>query len=90
MTHVARNQKKLLSRVHRIGGQVSALEKALDADTDCGQVLVQIAAIRGAVHGLMMEVLNAHLHEHVVAETDEQRRANEVAMVSDLMRTYVK
>lgn len=90
MTHIARNQKKLLSRIRRIGGQVSALERALDADTDCSQVLTQIAAIRGAVHGLMMEVLNAHLHEHVVAEADEQRRANEVAMVSDLMRTYVK
>lgn len=90
MAHVTRNQKKLLSRVRRIGGQVTALEKALEADTDCAQVLVQIAAVRGAVHGLMMEVLNGHLQEHVVVEADEQQRAREMAVVTDLMRTYIR
>lgn len=90
MAHVTRNQKKLLSRVRRIGGQVAALEKALEANTDCGEVLIQIAAVRGAIHGLMMEVLTGHLQEHMVAETDEQRRADEMAVVIDLMRTYVK
>ncbi|MCL6619788.1 MAG: metal-sensing transcriptional repressor [Thermomonas hydrothermalis] len=39
MAHVTRNQKKLLSRVRRIGGQVAALEKALQANTECGEVL---------------------------------------------------
>lgn len=90
MAHVTRNQKKLLSRVRRIGGQVAALEKALEANIDCGEVLTQIAAVRGAVHGLMMEVLAGHLQEHVVAEPDERRRASEMAVVTDLMRTYVK
>lgn len=90
MAHISRNQKKLLSRVRRIGGQVTALEKALGAGNDCTQVLVQIAAVRGAVHGLMMEVLDGHLQEHVVAEADEKRRAREMAVVTDLMRTYVK
>lgn len=90
MTHVARNQKKLLGRVRRIGGQVAALEAALDSDVPCAQVLVQIAAVRGAVHGLMMEVLNHHLHEHVVVEANERRRAREMSAVTALMRTYVK
>jgi len=90
MAHVAHNRKKLLSRVRRIGGQVAALEKALEADDDCAQVLVQIATVRGAIDGLMMEVLNDHLHEHVVAEASQPRRAREMAAVTDLMRTYVK
>lgn len=90
MAHVTRNQKKLLSRVRRIGGQVAALEKALQVDADCGEVLVQIAAVRGAVHGLMMEVLSGHLQKHVVVEADERRRAREMAVVTDLMRTYIK
>ena len=50
-------------------GQITlpkSIRQALGADTDCVDVLVQIAAVRGAVHGLMMEVLNDHLdaHEH--------------------------
>lgn len=90
MGHVIRNQKKLLSRVRRIRGQVAALEKALATDTECGQVLLQIAAVRGAIHGLMMEVLDGHLQEHVVVEKSESRRAREAAVVTNLMRTYVK
>lgn len=90
MAHTTRNQKKLQSRVRRIGGQVAAIEKALETGADCADVLVQIAAVRGAVHGLMMEVLNGHLQEHVVAESDERRRTREMAVVSDLLRTYLK
>lgn len=90
MAHTTRNQKKLQSRVRRIGGQVAALERALATDADCADVLVQIAAVRGAVHGLMMEVLNGHLQEHVVEEGDERRRAREMAAVTDLIRTYVR
>ena len=90
MAHTTRNQKKLQSRVRRIGGQVAAIEKALETGADCADVLVQIAAVRGAVHGLMMEVLNGHLQEHVVAESDERRRTREMSVVSDLLRTYLK
>lgn len=90
MAHTTRNHKKLLGRVRRIGGQVAALERALAAEADCSDVLVQIAAVRGAVHGLMMEVLNGHLQEHVVAEPDQRRRTREMAVVGDLLRTYLK
>lgn len=90
MAHVSRNKKKLLARVRRIEGQVVALGKALGADTDCVDVLVQIAAVRGAVHGLMMEVLNDHLDAHVVAEPDAQLRAREMEIVARLLRAYAK
>jgi FrmR/RcnR family transcriptional regulator, repressor of rcnA expression len=63
---------------------------SLEAGGDCAEVLVQIASVRGAVHGLMMEVLNAHLLEHVVSEADQEKRTREVEIVADLMRTYVK
>jgi len=90
MSHIQSNNRKLLGRVRRIGGQIAALEAALQEETDCTRVLVQIAAVRGAVHGLMMEVLGAHLREHVGEEQDAGRRASELAMVTDLMRTYLK
>lgn len=90
MAHIRRDQKKLLNRVRRIQGQLSALEAALQGDDDCTRVLVQIAAIRGAVHGLMAEVLNAHLQEHVGGERDEKKRSRELAVVTGLMRTYLK
>jgi len=90
MSHVARDKKKLLSRLRRIAGQVSALEAALEADVDCTDVLVQIAAARGAMHGLMMEVLSSHMAEHVVAEADASKRSRESEAVMALLRTYIK
>jgi FrmR/RcnR family transcriptional regulator, repressor of rcnA expression len=90
MTHVRANVKKLRSRVRRIAGQVQALEAALLDEADCADVLMQIAAVRGAVHGLMMEVLQAHLREHVAEEPDARTRDREVEQVADLLRRYLK
>jgi DNA-binding FrmR family transcriptional regulator len=90
MAHVTGHRGKLLTRIRRIGGQVAALEKSLDSDIDCAAVLTQIAAVRGAVQSLMMEVLDDHLHEHVVAEPSRKVRAKEIAAVNALMRTYVR
>jgi DNA-binding FrmR family transcriptional regulator len=86
MAHVIRDSKKLLARVRRIGGQVAALEKALQDGADCAGLLVQIAAAKGAMHGLMMEVLAGHLAGHVVAEDDAGDRAREAEIVLALMR----
>jgi DNA-binding FrmR family transcriptional regulator len=90
MSHVTPHRKKILARVRRIGGQVGALEKSLQADIDCAAVLTQIAAVRGAVQGLMMEVLDDHLREHVAGEPNRKQRTRELAAVAALMRTYVR
>lgn len=90
MAHVARDKKKLLARVRRIAGQVAALEKALQRETDCAEVLVQIAAAKGAMHALMIEVMAGHLAEHVAAEPDSAKRAAEAAVLVELLRGYAK
>ena len=90
MAHVTQHRRKLLTRVRRIEGQVGALARSLETDIDCAAVLTQIAAVRGAVQGLMMEVLEDHLREHVVAEDRRGSRARELAAVTSLMRTFVK
>ena len=49
MTHTIREKAKLLGRVRRIRGQVEALERAIEVETGCADVLHQIAAVRGAL-----------------------------------------
>ena len=58
MPHTIKEKKQLLTRVRRIKGQADALETALEQGGDCSAILQQIAAIRGAVNGLMAEVVN--------------------------------
>lgn len=91
MPHSPEEKKKVLARVKRIRGQCDALERALDAGADCNPVLQQIAAIRGAVNGLMSEVMEAHLREEFgqPAQSEDQRTAR-VAEMSSLIRSYLK
>jgi DNA-binding FrmR family transcriptional regulator len=51
--------------VRRIRGQVEALERSLEAEKGCAEVLHQIAAVRGAMNGLMAQVLEDHVHSHI-------------------------
>lgn len=91
MAHTARDKKRLLSRVRRIRGQVEALERALESDTQCAAVLQQIAAVRGAVNGLMGEVLEGHVREHLVPVGARSRQYTiDLDQIIGILRTYVK
>ena len=92
MGHTSHNQKKLLNRVRRIRGQVEAIEKALLNGRDCSDVLQTIAACRGAMNGLMAEILEGHIRHHVLDPEIEHTGEQEVAAedVIKLVRTYLK
>lgn len=91
MSHTLHHKKPLLTRVRRIKGQVQALENLLEEGGECAAVLQQIAAVRGAVAGLMTEVLEGHIREHLGAEdaTPEQR-AQDVDRVLSVLRSYLR
>ena len=57
MSHTIRDQKKLLARVRRIRGQVEGIERALANEAGCDQVMHLIAGARGAMAGLMAEIV---------------------------------
>ena len=59
MSHTIREKIKLLNRVRRIRGQVEAVERALEQELGCADVLHLVAAVRGAINGLMAEVMEA-------------------------------
>lgn len=91
MAHTARDKKPLLTRIRRIKGQAEALEKAVTEEVDCVAVLQQIAAIRGAVNGLMTQVLEGHIREHLGADdVPLQQRQHDVEQVVQTLRSYLK
>ncbi|WP_111860494.1 metal/formaldehyde-sensitive transcriptional repressor [Acinetobacter sp. CFCC 10889] len=70
MSHL-HHDKKVLNRVKRLKGQINAVETSLSHDdTSCIEVLQQVAAIKGAVNGLMNELIENHLRHHVLAGTE--------------------
>ena len=65
MAHTIRDKQKLISRVRRIRGQIEAIERALAREEDCTRILQTIAASRGAINGLMAEVVEDQIRVHV-------------------------
>lgn len=91
MAHTIRDKPKLLARVRRIMGQAAALERALDSEADCSATLQQIAAIRGAANGLMAEVLEGHLRDHLGPQIGAaQRREEDLEKVLRVLRSYLR
>ena len=90
MSHLTENKAKLLARVRRLKGQMEAIERALEAEAPCGEVLNQVASVRGAVGGLTAELIEAHLHEHVTGADEASAREKGAAELLQAIRTYLR
>ena len=92
MSHTVHEKTRLLARVRRIKGQVEALERALEAEKGCAVVLHQIAAVRGAISGLMSEVIEEHVHTHIASpeiESDAERSRGAAELI-EVVRAYIR
>jgi FrmR/RcnR family transcriptional regulator, repressor of frmRAB operon len=92
MAHISRDKEKLLVRVRRIRGQVEAIERALESEQECADVLQLMAACRGALNGLMAEIMEGHIRFHVLS-TDNGRNSPQVQAAEeliDIIRAYLK
>jgi DNA-binding FrmR family transcriptional regulator len=92
MAHTSRDKEKLLVRVRRIRGQVEAIERTLNEEHDCFEILQLVAACRGALNGLMSELVEGHIRHHVMdpqpnGETPQTRAAEELI---EVVKTYLK
>ena len=84
-----REKLKLLNRVKRIRGQINAVERALSAEDECPDVLMQLAAVRGGVNSLMAEVLEDHIRLHMAGK-DAAVSPDIAEDLIDLVRAYLK
>lgn len=91
MPHSPQEKKRVITRLRRIRGQAEALERAVEVGTDCGSLLQQLAALRGATNGLMAEVLDSHLRETFgTAQDAKPGMASEIEQLMRLVRSYLK
>lgn len=92
MSHTIHHKKKLVARVRRIRGQVEAIERALEKEAGCDQVMHLIAGVRGAIAGLMAEVVEDHVNSHLVDEAKHPHALDKEAagQLLDVIRSYLK
>lgn len=91
MGHIAANKDDLLKRVKRIAGQIQAVERALESDLDCSKTLHLVAATRGAINGLMEQIIEEHAREHVAKPgLSEAERNKGVEELLEAIHRYSK
>jgi len=90
MSHTVRAKSKLLARVRRIRGQVEAIERALENELGCADVLQLVASVRGAISRLTAELIEDHVQHHVVEPSQESDRMRGADELIDVVRTYLK
>lgn len=91
MSHTVVGKQQLVARVRRIVGQLESVERALDEEAGCDAVLHLVAGARGAINGLMEEVLADFVREHVAAPklSQESRKAAADELIA-IIRRYAK
>ncbi len=93
MTHTVREKQKLLTRVKRIRGLVDAIGRAIEDESESDEVMHLIAGVRGAVAGLMAEIIEDHVRIHLLAGSPEDQPGAKLESAEELfevIRTYLK
>ncbi len=90
--HVIHDKEKLVLRARRLTGQVKAVEKHLQNNEDCIHILQHLSACRGALNSLMAELIDEHIHFHVLDPKKKPSRAQTeaAAQLMEIVSTYLK
>lgn len=90
--HVAKEKVKLLNRLRRLRGQVEALERAVDADEECSNVLQQATSCRGALDGFIAEVIEDHIRDHMIdgEARPSDRRTVAAEQLIEIVHAYLR
>lgn len=92
MGHTIEDKKRLLQRVHRLRGQVEAIERALEAEADCARIMQLTVSVRGAASSLMAELLEDHIRLHVSDPSSDRdrERARGAKHLIEVVHAYLK
>jgi DNA-binding FrmR family transcriptional regulator len=89
MKHVHPEQEKraMIIRLRKIRGQVEAIEKMVEADADCADVLTQVTSVRRALKSFGDAVIQEHMHDCIEnAKSPAESRQNLRALLTVLER----
>jgi FrmR/RcnR family transcriptional regulator, repressor of frmRAB operon len=92
MAHTTQEKKKLLTRVNRLQGQLDSIRTAIEDEKDCASVLQQIAACRGAINSLLVEIIDGEIRYHVLSKNSkvDSREARAAESLVEILHRYIK
>ncbi len=78
------------ARLGRIAGQVSGIQRMVDADRYCVDILMQIAAVRAALGKVSKMLLESHIQTCVVGAFDTDDQDERAAKIEELVKIFEK
>jgi FrmR/RcnR family transcriptional regulator, repressor of rcnA expression len=88
MSHLSREKLDLVNRTKKIIGQLESVQRGLNEDEQCADVLQRLAAARGSINSLMGELMEDHIRNHMPKKSKIAQEAAED--VIEIVRTYLK
>lgn len=88
--HLVRDKQALLDRLKKIEGQVRGLQRMIDEDRYCVDVLVQVAAVRAALNKVGLMLLEGHARGCMQAAARRGEGDEAVAELMDVLERFVK
>jgi len=92
MAHTVEEKKKLLARVSRLQGQLESIRSAIEEEKDCPVVLQRIAACRGAINSLLVEIIDGEIRFHVLSRNSkvDSPEARAAENLVEILHRYIK
>jgi CsoR family transcriptional regulator, copper-sensing transcriptional repressor len=87
------DKDELRTRLHRIEGQVRGIERMVEDDRYCIDILTQVGAVRTALESLAFEVLDGHVNHCVagaIATGDERVAAEKTGELLAAVQRFAK
>jgi CsoR family transcriptional regulator, copper-sensing transcriptional repressor len=69
-------RESIRRRANRIAGQVAGIQRMIEDDRYCVDILNQISAVRSALDSLGVELLTSHLHTCVIGQDSKHPKAS--------------
>ena len=88
-SHSEESQRKIINRLSRIEGHVRGIKTMINEGRDCPEVLIQIAAIRGALDRVARLILDEHLSECITRASVEGSIEEEIAALKSALDRFL-
>jgi DNA-binding FrmR family transcriptional regulator len=88
MAHTHQDKKKTLTRINRLKGQLDSVAKLVESEADCYKVIQVLASARGALNGLMGELVDGHIATHIVEAKSKDDASKAGREVTEILKSF--
>jgi len=89
-TPYSESKEDLIRRLKKIEGQVKGLQRMVESDKNCVDILVQVAAVRAAIHKVGTIVFENHSRRCLVNAVDDENKEGAIEELIGVLTKFVK